>query len=41
VAHYLLVFPEADARLADEWVHFKKSDSAFPTLDAVGDAGPS
>jgi poly(3-hydroxybutyrate) depolymerase len=41
VADYLLVFPEADARLADEWVHFKKSDSAFPTLDAVGDAGPS
>jgi hypothetical protein len=27
------------ANVADEWVHFKKSDSAFPTLDAVGDAG--
>jgi poly(3-hydroxybutyrate) depolymerase len=33
VADYLLVFPEADARLPDQWVHFKKSDSAFPTLD--------
>ena len=33
VADYLLVFPEADSRLPDQWVHFKKSDSAFPTLD--------
>ena len=33
VADYLLVFPEADARLSGEWVHFKKSDSSFPTYD--------
>jgi poly(3-hydroxybutyrate) depolymerase len=33
VADYLLVFPEADGRLGDEWVHFKHADSAFPTLD--------
>ena len=31
--NYLLVFPEADRRLTDEWVHFKKGDSAFPTFD--------
>jgi poly(3-hydroxybutyrate) depolymerase len=30
---YLLVFPEADRRLGDEWVHFKNGDSAFPTYD--------
>ena len=33
VADYLLVFPEADPRLSGEWVHFQKSDSAFPTYD--------
>jgi len=32
VADYLIVFPEADARLG-RWVHYRKSDSAFPTLD--------
>ena len=32
VADYLLVFPEADPRLG-EWVHFKNSDSSFPTHD--------
>ena len=30
---YLLVFPEADRRLSDEWVHFQTGDSAFPTYD--------
>ena len=28
--NYLLVFPEADRRLSDEWVHFQSGDSAFP-----------
>ena len=32
---YLLVFPEADSRLSDEWVHFQKGDSAFPTYDLL------
>lgn len=32
---YLLVFPEADSRLGDEWVHFKKGDSEFPTYDLL------
>lgn len=32
---YLLVFPEADSRLNDHWVHFHKSDSAFPTHDLL------
>ncbi len=32
---YLLVFPEADPRLSDEWVHFQKKDSAFPTYDLL------
>lgn len=31
--NYLLVFPEADATLPDEWVHFGAGDSAFPTHD--------
>ena len=31
--NYLLVFPEADLRLSDEWVHFQAGDSAFPTYD--------
>jgi poly(3-hydroxybutyrate) depolymerase len=31
--NYLLVFPEADRRLSDEWVHFQSGDSAFPTYD--------
>ena len=30
VADYLLVFPEADPMLPDEWVHFSAGDSAFP-----------
>lgn len=33
LANYLLVFPESDPRLADQWVHFRAGDSAFPTLD--------
>lgn len=32
---YLLVFPEADPLLSDEWVHFQKKDSAFPTHDLL------
>lgn len=32
---YLLVFPEADPRLNDEWVHFHNGDSAFPTYDLL------
>ena len=31
--NYLLVFPEADPTLPDEWVHFSAGDSAFPTHD--------
>jgi poly(3-hydroxybutyrate) depolymerase len=31
--NYLLVFPEADSALGDEWLHFKAGDSAFPTHD--------
>ena len=31
--NYLLVFPESDPRLAEEWVHFKAGDSGFPTSD--------
>lgn len=31
----LLVFPEADPRLSDEWIHFQKRDSAFPTYDLL------
>jgi len=30
---YLLVFPEADPRLGNEWVHFKQGVSPFPTFD--------
>ena len=30
---YLLVFPESDPRLGEEWVHYKAGDSGFPTLD--------
>jgi poly(3-hydroxybutyrate) depolymerase len=33
LANYLLVFPESDPRLGEEWVHFQAGDSAFPTLD--------
>ena len=33
LANYLLVFPEADPTLPDEWVHFSAGDSAFPTHD--------
>jgi len=33
VADYLLVFPESDSRLTDQWVHFQKTDSAFPTFE--------
>lgn len=32
---YLLVFPEADERLNGHWVHYHKSDSAFPTHDLL------
>ncbi|MGH3972512.1 MAG: alpha/beta hydrolase family esterase [Pseudonocardiaceae bacterium] len=32
---YLLIFPEADPRLSEEWVHFNKGDSAFPTYDLL------
>jgi poly(3-hydroxybutyrate) depolymerase len=35
LADYLLVFPEADPRLGDEWVHFQAGDSHFPTYDLV------
>ncbi len=30
---YLLVFPESDPRMGEEWVHFQAGDSKFPTLD--------
>lgn len=30
---YLLVFPEADPRLGDEWVHYHSGDSGFSTYD--------
>ena len=30
LADYLLVFPESDPRLGEEWVHFQAGDSAFP-----------
>jgi len=33
LAGYLLVFPESDPRLGEEWVHFQAGDSGFPTLD--------
>ncbi len=33
VADYLLVFPESHPDLGLEWVHYKASDSGFPTLD--------
>ncbi len=33
VADYLLVFPEADPRLAGDWVHFQKTDNTVPTID--------
>lgn len=33
LAGYLLVFPEADRRLGDEWVHLQSGDSGFPTHD--------
>jgi poly(3-hydroxybutyrate) depolymerase len=33
VENYLLVFPESDPRLSEEWVHFKAGDSGFPTYD--------
>jgi poly(3-hydroxybutyrate) depolymerase len=32
---YLIVFPEADSRLSDEWVHFGAGDSTFPTYDLL------
>jgi poly(3-hydroxybutyrate) depolymerase len=31
--NYLLVFPEADPTLPDEWVHYSAGDSAYPTHD--------
>jgi len=33
LAGYLLVFPETDPGLGEEWVHFQAGDSKFPTLD--------
>ena len=30
---YLLVFPETDPGMGEEWVHFQAGDSKFPTLD--------
>jgi poly(3-hydroxybutyrate) depolymerase len=33
--HYLLIFPEADPSLGDEWVHFHHGDSAVPTHDLL------
>jgi poly(3-hydroxybutyrate) depolymerase len=33
LADYLLVFPESDPLLSEEWVHFTAGDSAFPTHD--------
>ena len=33
LADYLLVFPESDPRMGEEWVHFQAGDSKFPTLD--------
>lgn len=30
---YLLIFPEADRRLGDEWVHLQPRDGHFPTYD--------
>ena len=35
LAGYLLVFPESDPLLAEEWVHFSALTSGFPTLDLV------
>jgi poly(3-hydroxybutyrate) depolymerase len=33
LADYLLVFPESDPRMGEEWVHLQPGDSGFPTLD--------
>jgi polyhydroxybutyrate depolymerase len=33
LADYLLVFPEADHRLGDEWAHLTAGDSGLPTYD--------
>jgi poly(3-hydroxybutyrate) depolymerase len=33
LANYLLVFPESDQLLSEEWVHFQAGDSAFPAYD--------
>jgi polyhydroxybutyrate depolymerase len=35
VAEYMLVFPETDPTLTDEWVHYKKGDSKFPEHDLL------
>jgi poly(3-hydroxybutyrate) depolymerase len=35
LAGYLLVFPESDPLLDEEWVHFSALSSAFPALDLV------
>jgi poly(3-hydroxybutyrate) depolymerase len=32
---YIMVFPETDPTLTDEWVHFKIDDSAFPNHDLL------
>ena len=33
LSNYLLVFPESDPGLGEEWVHFQAGNSKFPTLD--------
>lgn len=33
LADYLLVFPDADGRLGDQWVHLQAGDSNFPAHD--------
>jgi hypothetical protein len=33
LADYLLVFPESDPRMGEEWVHLQPGDSGLPTLD--------
>jgi poly(3-hydroxybutyrate) depolymerase len=35
VQDYMLVFPEADPHLMDEWVHYKAGDSGFPDYDLL------
>lgn len=35
VENYLLVFPETDPTLTDQWVNYKKGDNVFPTHDLL------